>query len=36
MSGDGPAKEAKEEITERVRVLCEQSDGQQGRSEDST
>ncbi|GAX76227.1 hypothetical protein CEUSTIGMA_g3671.t1 [Chlamydomonas eustigma] len=30
MSGDGPAKEAKEEISDRVRVLSEQSDGLQG------
>ena len=30
MSGDGPGRDAKEEISDRVRVLCEQCDGLQG------
>ena len=30
MGGEGPGREAKEEISDRVRAMCEQCDGLQG------
>ena len=33
LGGDGPGREAKEEISERVRAMCEQCDGIQGKEE---